>query len=121
MIDNACPDFHRSLRLSRRDLLTVGSASALGLSLSGLLRSEAAAVAAGGGKATAKSVILLFQWGGPSHLETFDMKPEGPEDSRGQFRPIPSSLNGVQVCELLPRTAQVMDRVTLVRSMTHKF
>src|SRR5687767_4841234 len=110
----ACADFWHSRRVSRRHLLTVGGAGALGLSLPGLLQREAAAKALGGIKPTAKSIILLYQWGGPSHLETFDMKPDGPEDSRGQFKPIPSSLSGVQVCELLPRFAKVMEKVTLV-------
>ncbi len=107
-----------SPRWSRRDLLTAGSLGALGCSLPGILAAEAAGLRAG---ATAKSVILLFQWGGPSHLETFDMKPTGDENARGQFRPIGSSLPGVQVCEHLPRFAQVMDRVTLVRSVSHQF
>jgi hypothetical protein len=121
----ACAGFRRALRASRRSLLTAGTFGALGgLSLADLLRSEAAAAVSGakpGLRATADSVILLFQWGGPSHLETFDMKPEGPEQSRGEFRTIPSTLPEVRVCEHLPRFAKVMDRVTLVRSMTHKF
>ena len=116
----ACEGFWQSRRLSRRRLLTAGSAGALGLTLPGLLQGEARARALGG-KATAKSIILLYQWGGPSHLETFDMKPDGPAHSRGEFKPIPSSLDGLQVSELLPRFAQVMDRVTLVRSVTHTF
>jgi len=120
--DIACADFYRSWRMSRRELLTVGGLGSLGLTLPGLLQTEAAAKAlAGAPLATAKSIIFLYQWGGPSHLETFDMKPDGPEESRGQFRPISSSADGIQVCELLPRTAKVMDKVTLVRSITHTF
>jgi hypothetical protein len=115
----ACHSLHLSRRLSRRDLLTAGSIGTLGLALPGLLQAEA--LAAAGGKATAKSILLLYQWGGPSHLETFDMKPDGPEESRGQFKPIPSTVPGLQVCELLPRFAEVMDRVTLVRSISHDF
>ena len=117
----ACADFWRSRRMNRRHLLQVGSAGALGLTLPGLLAGEAGARTLGGRKGTAKSVILLYQWGGPSHLETFDMKPDGPENSRGQFKPISSNVPGLQVCELLPRFAQVMDRVSVVRSMTHTF
>jgi len=117
---HGCSDFQRG-RVNRRQLLSAGTLGSLGLTLPGLLQAQAGAAAAGGLKATAKSVILLYQWGGPSHLETFDMKPDGPEDSRGQFRPIASSLPGVQVCELLPRFAQVMDRFSLVRSITHEF
>ena len=113
----ACTDFWQSRKMSRRHLLTVGTVGTLGLTLPALLQAEAAAA----GGATAKSVIFLYQWGGPSHLETFDMKPDGPEESRGQFKPIPSNVPGVQVCELLPRMAQVMDKISLVRSVTHKF
>jgi len=117
----ACPDFWRSQRLSRRRLLQVGGLGSLGLTLPGLLQAEAQAKALGGAKGTAKSIILLYQWGGPSHLETFDMKPNGSEESRGQFKPISSNVPGVQVCELLPRFAQVMDKVSVVRSVGHKF
>ena len=113
----ACDEFHLMRRRSRRDILCAGSLAPVGLTLPGLLAAEAA----GGARATADSVILLYQWGGPSHLETFDMKPDGPEESRGQFRPIRSSADGIQVCELLPRFAQVMDRCSLVRSVTHRF
>jgi len=116
---HACRGFRRSYRLSRRELLTAGGAGALGLSLPGLLRAEASPYA--GLRPTAKSVILLFQWGGPSHHETFDMKPDAPAEVRGEFRPIRSKLPEVPVCEHLPRFAAVMDRVTVVRSMTHTF
>lgn len=118
---NGCNDFWNARRVSRRQLLQVGGASALGLTLPGLLRAEASAKLIPAGKPTAKSVILLYQWGGPSHLETFDMKPDGPAESRGEFKPVASSLDGMQVCELLPRFAKVMDKVTVVRSMTHRF
>ncbi len=67
----------------------------------------------------AKSVVFLYQFGGPSHLETFDMKPEAPEGIRGLFGTIGSSLPGLRVCEHLPETSKVMHKVTLVRSMQH--
>jgi hypothetical protein len=67
----------------------------------------------------AKSVVFLYQFGGPSHLETFDMKPEAPEGIRGLFGTIGSSRPGLQVCEHLPETAKVMHKVTLIRSMQH--
>ena len=118
----ACADFWRSRRTSRRDLLTVGTVGMMGLTLPGLLRAEAAAKDTGGGlPATAKSVIFLYQWGGPSHLETFDMKPDGPEESRGEFKAISSNVPGIQVCELLPRFAKVMDKVSVIRSLSHRF
>ncbi len=70
-------------------------------------------------KAKAKSIVFLYQFGGPSHLETFDMKPDAPEGIRGLHRPISSSADGIQVSERLPRTARVMDKVTLIRSVHH--
>lgn len=69
--------------------------------------------------ARAKSVVFLFQWGGPSHLETFDMKPDAPEGIRGFHKPIKSSADGIWVSEKLPKTAKIMDKVTLIRSMNH--
>src|SRR5688500_19780980 len=69
-------------------------------------------------KARAKSVLFLFQWGGPSHIDMFDMKPDAPEGIRGPHRPISSKADGIQVSEKLPKTAQIMDKVTLIRSMT---
>jgi hypothetical protein len=71
-------------------------------------------------KQRAKSVIFLFQWGGPSQLDTFDMKPDAPETVRSPYRPIASSADGIQVCELLPELAQRMHHCTLIRTMTHK-
>jgi hypothetical protein len=69
--------------------------------------------------AKAKSVVFLFQWGGPSHLETFDMKPDAAEGIRGFHKPIKSNADGIWVSEKLPKTAKVMDKVTLIRSMNH--
>jgi hypothetical protein len=102
--------------ISRRRLLQVGGLGMFGLSLPRMLGAEAARK---GPPARAKSVIFLFQWGGPSHLETFDMKPDAPEGIRGLHKPIASSADGIQVSEHLPRTAKIMDRVTLIRSMHH--
>jgi hypothetical protein len=114
MTDSACPDFHRS-RPTRRRLLQVGGAGLLGLSLPQFLR----AADAGRGKAKARSVIFLHQWGGPSHHDTFDMKPHAPDAIRGEYQPVASSLPGVPICEHLPRTAKVMHKVTLVRGLYH--
>ncbi len=69
----------------------------------------------------AKSCILLYLYGSPSQLETFDMKPDAPVEIRGDFKPIRSSLPGLDVCELLPNTAKIMDRVTVLRSLTHPY
>ncbi len=110
-----CPGFRRS-GLTRRRLLQVGGLGALGLGLPGLLR---AAEKAGPRKARARSVIFLHQFGGPSHVDTLDMKPDAPAEIRGEFKPIATSAPGIQVCDRLPRLSRVMDKVTLVRSLYH--
>src|SRR5438094_5387978 len=114
----ACRGFSE-MRLTRRHLLKVGGLGLLGLTVPGLLRAEEW-VKGKGPRARAKSVVFLYQFGGPSHIDMFDMKPDAPEGIRGPLKPIQSSLPGVTVCEQLPEVAKIMDRVTLVRSMTHK-
>ena len=101
---------------TRRDFLRVGAVA--GLSLPLLLRAEAGAASPGAG-ARAKSVILVFLGGGISHLDTFDMKPEAPEEVCGKYKPIASAVPSLSVCEKLPMLAGVMDKVTLVRSAAH--
>src|SRR5215216_6947763 len=112
--------------MSRRDLLTAGAA--LGLSLPSFLQSQAGRTpsASEGVKhdkhfGRAKSCILLFLYGSPSQLEFADMKPDAPEEVRGELKPIRSTLPGCDVCELLPHTSRVMHNVTVVRSLTHKY
>jgi len=102
--------------MSRRQLLKVGGLGLLGLNMPGLLR---AAAAKKGPKPKVKSVIFLFQFGGPSHIDMFDRKPNAPEAYRGPLKGIPTSVPGLEVCEGLERTAKIMDKVTLIRSMTH--
>src|SRR5262245_38760579 len=114
---SACPGF-QSLPLSRRTLLKVGGMGLLGLTMPNLLRAEAA-MKGKGPKARAKSVIFLFQWGGPSHIDMFDRKPDAPEAYRGPLKGIPTNMPGLHVCEGLERTAGIMDKVTLIRSMHH--
>src|SRR5437763_8824256 len=67
------------------------------------------------------SVILLWLPGGPPHMETYDMKPDAPEEYRGNFKPIRTNVPGIDVCELLPRHARIADRFTLIRSIAHQF
>jgi uncharacterized protein (DUF1501 family) len=110
-----CADFLRA-RPSRRALLKAGAVGLAGLSLPALLRAEAEGRAR---KATARSVILLFQFGGPSHLDTFDPKPDAPRELRGEFASIPSAIPGVRVSEHLPRLARVAGQYALVRSVHH--
>lgn len=87
------------------------------LTQSQLLQAEAAAPARG---RTAKSVILLFQFGGASHLDTFDPKPDAPAEIRGEFKSIPTSVSGRRICEHLPQLAKLADKYSLVRSVHHK-
>ena len=112
----ACPSF-RSTALSRRHALRVGGLGLLGFMLPKLLRAEQ--IAGAKLKARAKSVIFLFQWGGPSHIDMFDMKPDAPEGIRGPHKAMRSNADGIQVSEHLPKTGAVMDKVTLIRSMHH--
>jgi hypothetical protein len=106
--------------VTRRDLLQIGGCAAAGIGLESLLRASPAGSAAGS-FGRAKQCIVLFLYGSPSQLETFDMKPEAPAEIRGTFGSIPSSLPGLDVCELLPQMAKIMDRTTVVRSVTHPY
>jgi hypothetical protein len=105
---------------SRREVLQAGGAGLLGLSLPRLLRSEALA-SDSGPPARAKNVIFMMLFGGPSQLETFDMKPEAPEKIRGPFQPIASRTPGLMLCEHLPQLAQVSDKFCVIRTMTHSY
>src|SRR5262245_41307491 len=100
--------------ISRRRMLQVGAAAFLGLSLPRLLRAGQTAP-----NASADSLIILFLDGGPSHLDMWDMKPEAPAEVRGEFKPISTSVTGVQFSEHLPRLARHMHQCTLVRSVHH--
>jgi hypothetical protein len=112
----ACPGFRQAL-FTRRQLLKVGGMGLLGLTMPKLL--QAAETQRKPPTARARSVIFLYQFGGPSQLDMFDMKPEAPEAYRGPHKPIRSSADGIWVSERLPRTAKVMDKVTLIRSVHH--
>jgi len=105
----------REARISRRQLLQVGGLGWLGLHLPGLLRAEATNT----GTPRIDSCILIFYYGGPSHIDMWDMKPDAPAVVRGEFQPIATSAPGVQICEHMPLTAQVMDKACLLRGMHH--
>ncbi|HEX5442295.1 MAG TPA: DUF1501 domain-containing protein [Pirellulales bacterium] len=108
--------------VTRRELLRVGGSAALGISLANLFRLKAeAAEGAGGGPGwgKAKSVILLFLQGGPSHLDLWDPKTNVPDNVKSIFKPIPTKTSGVEVTELLPKLASVTDRLTLIRSVSY--
>src|SRR5947209_5739410 len=106
---------------TRREMLRAGGLGLLGITLPDFLRlSEAQAGAAPHatppGFGRARSVILLYLYGAPSQIETFDPKPDAPAEIRGELKSVRSALPGLDVCELLPNLARVMDRVTVVRS-----
>jgi hypothetical protein len=102
--------------VSRRNFLKVGTLAGIGLTLPELIRMREAAAASGKRPA---NVIFLFLDGGPSHLETFDLKPEAPAEIRGEFKPIETSVKGIQICEHLPKTAKVMEHFCILRSVSH--
>src|SRR4051794_30468763 len=104
--------------LSRRGVLRVGVLGLAGLTLPDLLRLRARAVE-DGGRPKDTSVIQVFLEGGPSHIDTYDPKPDAPAEFRGEFRPMATSVPGVSICELLPRQARVMDRISILRSLHH--
>ncbi len=105
--------------LFRRDLLKVGGAGFLGLTMPKLLAASNGGQPDSSRSARAKSVIFLFQFGGPSHIDLFDMKPHAPDGIRSKFSTIQTSVPGLITCENLPETAKVMDRVALIRSVHH--
>ena len=102
--------------LTRRDFLHAGSLTASGLGLPAMQSLAAAGVVAPDRDV---NCILLFLVGGPSQLDTWDMKPDAPEEVRGPFKPISTNVPGLQISEIFPRLATMMDKVSLVRSVYH--
>jgi hypothetical protein len=109
---------------TRREMLRAGGLSLFGLGLADFLRladAQASPPQRPRSFGRARSCILLYLYGSPSQLETFDPKPDAPPEIRGELKSIRSALPGLDVCELLPNAAKVMDRVTVVRSLTHPY
>ncbi len=104
---------------SRRQLLQVGGSSLLGLTLADLLRAKEQPASGGSGFGKAKSVILLYLQGGPSHLELWDPKDDVPDNVRSVFKRIGAKVPGMDVTELMPNFANVTDKLTLIRSMSY--
>lgn len=103
-------------RVSRREVLRIGGLGAAGVTLADLLRSPASGEAVpSAGKA--KSCIVLFLMGGPPQHSTWDPKPEAPDEVRGEFKPIATSVPGMQIGELLPETAKLGEHLCLLRAM----
>lgn len=111
--------------MTRRDLLRIGSLGLAGMSLADLARWQHASAADDVPRpksfGRAKSIILIHLYGAPSQIEFVDPKPDAPLEIRGELGSIPSSLPGCRVCELLPTFAKVMDRTTVLRSLTHPY
>jgi hypothetical protein len=103
--------------VSRRDFLHLGALAPLGLSLAGALRLQAQSAP---NTARAQACILIWLDGGPSHLDTFDLKPDAPSEVRSPFKDIATSIPGLRICEHLPRTAPLMRHIALIRSVTHE-
>jgi hypothetical protein len=99
--------------VTRRDFLKIGGLALGGMSLPQLLRAEAQA----GISRSHKAVIMIFLAGGPPHQDMFDLKPDAPEGIRGEYKPIPTNVNGIDICEYMPRIAGMMDKFALIRSV----
>src|SRR5947207_10340908 len=100
--------------ISRRNFLQIGAFGA-GLTLADMLRSRAV-----GGSATPsshKAAIMIYLPGGPSHMDMYDLKPNAPKEYRGEFKPIPTNVPGIQICEHMPLQARVWDKLPVVRSV----
>ena len=96
--------------VTRRSFLRIGGLALGGLSLPGLLRAE-------GDRRTHKAVIMVFLAGGPPHQDMWDLKPDAPTDIRGEFRPMPTNVPGIEICELFPLQAKIMDKLAIIRSI----
>ena len=111
--------------VTRRDFLQVGGLGTLGLSLSEFLRMQSLLASSdhtSGPFGKAKSCILCFPYGSPPQHETFDPKPEAPDEIRGDYsEAIDTTVSGLQIGQGLPELSRVMDRVTVIRSMSHPF
>jgi hypothetical protein len=101
--------------VSRRNFLKIGALGLGGLTLPQLLRAEAQSGATK--PRSHKAVIMIFLPGGPAHQDIFDMKPDAPLEIRGEFKPIPTNVAGIQICEHLPKLARMMDKMALIRSI----
>ncbi len=102
--------------MNRRGFMKIGAFGA-GLTLADMLRAKAQASQNGTAPTTAKSAIMIYLPGGPSHMDMYDLKPEAPVEYRGEFRPIQTNVNGVQISEHFPRQARMWDKLSTIRSI----
>src|SRR5437899_10076168 len=132
MLSIAGPESRSCDGISRRSCLRIGGLALGGLALPQILRAEAASAvrnmsniqarsagegASSGVRNTAKGIIMVLLPGGPTHLDTFDLKPDAPAEIRGEFRPIATKVPGIDICELMPRLAALADKFTIIRSL----
>ena len=101
-------------RFARREFFRIGGLAIGGLTLPSLLQAEQAS----GGRATGKSIINIYLPGGPTHLDTFDLKPTAPREIRGEFMPIATNVPGMEICELMPKLAQIGDQFSVIRTIS---
>ena len=106
------PDFCDGV--TRRSFLKIGGLALGGLSLPQVLRAQQQS---GSGRPAHKSVIMIFLAGGPPHQDMWDLKPDAPSEVRGEFRPIKTNVSGIEICELFPGMARIMDKLAIIRSM----
>jgi hypothetical protein len=99
--------------MSRRSWLRIGGLALGGMALPDILRAEASS----GHRSQAKGIIMVLLPGGPTHLDTFDLKPDAPAEIRGELRPIATNVPGIAICELMPRLAHIADKLVLIRSL----
>lgn len=120
---NACFDFRQNISASRRSFLQAGALGALGLNMANMNQIVSAQGSSADGSSIrpkpAKACIFLFMWGGPSQLDTFDLKPNAPSEVRGPFKPIPTRVPGMEICEHFVELAKNTDKIALIRSLTH--
>jgi len=102
--------------ISRRDFLTVGALGGLGLTLADLFRLKAQGALNTG--SSRKSVINVILPGGPSHLDSYDLKPDAPVEIRGEFKPISTNIPGLDICDRMPEQAKIADKLAIIRNMT---
>lgn len=114
LLDGPCVP---GIPVSRREILRVGGLALGGLTLADVFRGRAGRSCAASESVRRKSVILIWLRGGPSHIDSFDMKSHAPAEIRGEFQPIPTAVPGIEVCEYLPRVASIMDKLAIVRGI----
>lgn len=106
--------------ITRREMLRIGGLAFTGLAWSDLLRAQETPRPRNTRRASAKACIVVFNYGGPSHIDTFDLKPDAPAEIRGEFRPVATRVAGTQISEHLPRLARLADKYSIIRSVHHR-